>query len=165
MSFDKHRPHLVVIAEDDKLLEPYNGFLKHPLFLGKRQIATTKTSRGWSRAAETALPFLKNEHSLVLLLIDFDAVKLNGRTWESRYWQVMEGIPETLRGRVLLLGPRGKSEDLSWHVGLKREALGEKIAEECEEGTWDSWRTPLLEHNLPELEEKGEAFRAFLFKG
>lgn len=122
MSTNKHKPHLYVIPEDRRNEQIANGFAQHPSVTA-RQIQVVQPAGGWSRVIDTFkaeyVPLMEqNLNTHVVLLIDFDDDP------EQRWNYCNSGIPEGLRDRVFVVGPRNTPETL-------RQSLGKTYEEMC----------------------------------
>ena len=85
-----------------------------------------------------------NAELFMVLLIDFD-------THLDRFEQISQKIPATLKDRVFILGAFDDPEDLKKKRLGSYEAIGEKIANDCRDGTNTIWEHPLLVHNVQEV--------------
>ena len=85
-----------------------------------------------------------NAELFMVLLIDFD-------THLDRFEQISQKIPATLKDRVFILGAFDDPEDLKKNRMGSYEAIGEKIANDCRDGTNTIWEHPLLVHNVQEV--------------
>lgn len=101
MSINKHRPHILVLPEDDANRQIANGFLLD-LNLNSHAIQVLPEARGW----EDVVKKFKNDyastmrqypHRMIALLIDFDED-------EDRLSYVKHQIPNDLENRVFVLG-------------------------------------------------------------
>jgi predicted ATPase len=48
-------------------------------------------------------------------------------------------------------------------LGKSYESIGRKLADECRDGVDDTWKDPLLQHNVTELQRLRENVRPLLF--
>ncbi len=95
-------------------------------------------------------------HRHVLLIVDFDQN-------DSRLEAVLEGIDDSVRSRVFVLGCWSEPEDLKKANLGSYEKVGRKLARECCDGEQDVWKHPLLAHNRSELERLDEALGVVIF--
>src|SRR6185312_12415176 len=93
----------------------------------------------------------------MVLLIDFDEQ-------EDRLAIARRRVPENLNDRVFILGVWSEPEQLKSDEGrLPYEALGNKLAQDCRNGTDTMWGHRLLRHNAEELVRCRECVRDILF--
>jgi len=76
MSVNRHRPHVIVLPEDQANREIVNGFLTHSS-VDIRRIQVMKNLAGWTRVrdeftAQYVRRLNENQNCHVLMLIDFD---------------------------------------------------------------------------------------------
>jgi hypothetical protein len=160
MSINKHKPHLLVLPEDDANRQIANGFI-NDLNLNKRAIQILPIADGWKKAVDQ----LTNDYApgmrqfpqrRIVLLIDFDEV-------EDRLSYVQSQIPEDLRNRVFVLGVQSNPEDLKRDIKKSFEDIGEALATDCSENKNELWGHYLLIQNKPELEKMIKLVKPFLF--
>jgi hypothetical protein len=142
-------PHLLVIPEDDANREILLGFLNHRL-VDSRRIQLADVAGGWGKAITNFLedhvpPMRKFTARHVLILIDLD-----GRS--NRLADERTKIPDDLQDRVFLMGCQSTPEKLSGALKMSREKIGEALAEGCAGNDEAIWNSPMLAHNVPELE-------------
>lgn len=149
MSANKHKPHLLVIPEDDANRQIMTGFLTH-LSVNSRQIHVERVAGGWLRAHETfrddhisGMNSFDERH--VLILIDFD-------NRLERFDEAKQFIPDNLRERVFVLGCLSEPEKIWSETGMSKEKLGVALAEACSRGEAGEWENDILAHNQKELE-------------
>jgi len=146
MGVNRERPHILVLPEDDANRQIANGFL---LNFRANQIQILQSAGGWKKVVDRFLqdhePFMNaNAELFMVLLIDFD-------THLDRFEQISQKIPATLKDRVFILGAFDDPEDLKKNRMGSYEAIGEKIANDCRDGTNTIWEHPLLVHNVQEV--------------
>lgn len=160
MSINKHKPHLLVLPEDDANRQIANGFIRD-LNLNQRAIQILPIADGWKKAVDE----FTNEHiksmrqfpqRMIVLLIDFDEV-------EDRLSYVKSHIPEDFKNRVFVLGVQSNPEDLKRDIKQSLEAIGETLATDCSENKNELWGHNLLIHNQSELERMIKLVKPFLF--
>ena len=109
MSVNKHKPHILVLPEDDANRQIANGFVKN-LNVNQRAIQILPIADGWKKAvdqftddyASGMRQFLERR---IVLLIDFDQR-------ENRLEYIKQKIPEDLQERVFILGVQSNPEKL-----------------------------------------------------
>jgi len=161
MGTNNYRAHVHILPEDDADRELANGFILGVLPAYSRAIQVLPPAGGWIKLLDEFRSF----HMLgmrtfplrqVVLLIDFDD-DLNRVSWIKR------SIPEDLSGRVFVLGALGEPEDLRKDFGPDYESIGQRLAEDCRDGTSPIWNHPQLRHNLCELDRLRQYVRPLLF--
>lgn len=162
MSVNKHRPHLLVLPEDDADRQIANGFVLD-LNCNLRAIQVLNEAGGWEKVVgifkSDYLPEMRKlSERRIVLLMDFDDKP------EDRKSFVEREIPEDIKNRVFVLGVRSEPENLRNATGKKFEAIGAALAKDCAENKQDFWMHDLLKHNEPELHRLIEDVRPFLFK-
>ena len=146
MGVNRERPHILVLPEDDANRQIANGFL---LNFRANQIQILTPAGGWKKVVDRFLqdhePFMNaNAERFMVLLIDFDGHL-------DRFEQISQKIPVTLKDRVFILGAFDDPEDLKKKKLGSYEAIGEKIANDCRDGTNTIWQHQLLVHNVQEV--------------
>ena len=161
MSVNKHRPHVLVLPEDDANRSLARGFEKSldPVVANRFQVMPE--SNGWLKVLEkftseyaANLNRYPNRH--VILLIDFD-----GKSDRGAF--VKERIPYEVKERVYVLGAKNEPQDLSRRLESSFESIGHALALECRNGTNKTWMHAHLEHNAGELDRLNRQVRTFLF--
>ena len=160
MSVNKHKPHILVLPEDDANRQIANGFVKN-LNVNQRAIQILPIADGWKKVIDQFTDnyvsgmrqFLERS---VVLLIDFDQR-------ENRLEYVKQKIPEDLQERVFILGVQSNPEKLRNYTQKTFETIGETLANNCADNTNDLWSHDLLKHNETELERMREIIKPFLF--
>ncbi|MGD0776052.1 MAG: hypothetical protein ABSC05_24820 [Candidatus Solibacter sp.] len=159
MSINRHKPHVLVLPEDDANRQLANGFLLHPSL--STQIQVLEVAGGWTKV----LDLFRSDHvhtmaaypnRSMVLLIDLD-----GR--QGRLDQAKESIPDTLKDRVFVLGVWTEPEALKANLG-SYEKIGLAMAEDCREDTTATWGHELLRHNSGEMERLRQKVRPILFQ-
>ena len=160
MSADKHRPHVLVLPEDDANRQLANGFtLEQSSYT--RQIQVLEPAGGWMKVlecfkADHVRMMHTCPHRLMVLLIDFDG-------HEDRLPYARKLIPERLTDRVFILGVLTEPEKLRADLGRSYEAIGMALAKDCREDTDTTWRHGLLQHNSAEIGRLRDRVRPILF--
>ena len=160
MSVNKYKPHVYVIPEDEADRQIADGFILHSRVVS-RQVQVVAPAGGWSRVLDTFkeeyVPLLNNKYTHVVLLIDFD-----GNPDERRNRVVAE-VPEELRSRVFVIGPRDQPEALKQALNQSCEAIGTSLANDCADNNAATWAHEHLQHNEDERVRLTNAVRPFLF--
>jgi hypothetical protein len=145
MSVNKHRPHILVLPEEDANRQLVNGFL---LEFQTHQVQPLREAGGWKKvlecfASDQVTGMEKYPNRLIILLLDFDG---NGDGFDTAIAQ----IPEHLRDRVFILGAWTEPEDLRAVLG-SYETIGRAIAKDCRDGTNLTLGHSLLCHNKSQI--------------
>ncbi|BAY21220.1 hypothetical protein NIES2100_09700 [Calothrix sp. NIES-2100] len=160
MSINKHKPHILVLPEDDANRQIANGFLLD-INLNSRAIQVLPAARGWKDVLEKftneyASTMRQYPHRMIALLIDFDED-------EDRLSYVKNYIPNDLKNRVFILGVLSEPERLRKDINKSFENIGEALAKDCAENTNELWGHNLLKHNKTELDRIISSVKPFLF--
>lgn len=155
MSVNRHKPHVLVLPEDDANRPIANGFLHLA-----RNIHVEPVANGWLKVldmfeSDHRTPMAQFPHRFIVLLIDFDGN-------ENRRDVMNNRIPTALKDRVFVLGTLKEPEDLKPDFG-SYESIGEHLAEDCRDGTEKTWSHNLLKHNASELARMSQSVRPILF--
>lgn len=158
MAVNFHRPHLVVLPEDDATRSLAVGFSDQ--VSGPMDIR--KPSGGWPGVLQQfeqiyVAHLRKYADSHVLMLIDFD------HQFPDRLTHFQKEIPADVAARVYILGAEDEAEALRREQKLKFGPLGAQLAEECRQQEHAHWLCPQLAHNQPELARLNASVRPFLF--
>lgn len=161
MSVNVHKPHVLVLPEDDANREIANGFLLDPS-VKQRNIQVLPCAGGWSKVLGSFLDnhvtgLRKFPQRHLVLLIDFD-----GHV-EERTAKFTASFPADVRDRVFLLGTLSEPEPLRKQRGESLEAIGKILATECHRDETDLWEHPLLAHNAPARVRLNAAVKHILF--
>jgi hypothetical protein len=159
MKVNKHKPHVLLLPEDDDNRQLANGFcLSLP---ESTNIKILPLADGWMEVFDV---FESREISgmrayserFMVLLIDFD-------NHLDRIDYAKRKIPHDLENRVFILGSLIEPKDLK-RAGLGTlEEIGSSLAKDCREGTDTVWGHDLLRHNATELERLRAYVRPILF--
>jgi hypothetical protein len=158
MSANKHRPHVLVLPEDDANGQLANGFA---LDVSTRQIQVLEPAGGWMKVLEC----FKSDRvkamrisplRFMVLMIDFDSVP-------ERLDLAKTFIPDPLMDRVFVLGVWTEPEEIRADLG-SYETIGMALAKDCREDTGTTWGHDLLRHNSGELGRLRERVRPILFQ-
>jgi hypothetical protein len=162
MSVNKNRPHVFVLPEDDANRQLVNGFILE-LTRNVRQIQALPEAGGWLKALSCfdddrdghLASMRRNPYSLLVVLIDGDGQG-------GRFDQAKQRIPADLADRVFILGASTAPEGLKQHLGSYEE-IGRALAQDCREGTDQTWGHSLLRHNAAEVARLREHVAPILF--
>ncbi|QHG17135.1 hypothetical protein [Nostoc sp. ATCC 53789] len=160
MSINKHRPHILVLPEDDANRQIANGFILN-LNLNSRAIQVLPEAGGWKNVLEKftndyASIMRQYPDTMVALLIDFDEDK-------ERLSYVKGRIPDDVKNRVFVIGVLSEPERLRRDIKKSFEKIGEALAKDCSDDTNELWGHDLLIHNKTELERMISSVKPFLF--
>lgn len=161
MSVNKNRPHILVLPEDDANRQLATGFQLALDFARHRQMQVLPVAGGWLEVLdrfqkEHVGDMVRFSERHVVLLIDFD-----GR--EDRLEHVRSQIPTEVSDRVFILGVWSEPERLK-EAGLGGyEAIGSRLANDCQEENEATWSHELLRHNAGELQRLNQQVRPILF--
>lgn len=161
MSVNNHKPHVIVLPEDDANRQIANGFLLDPS-IKLRNIQVLNPAGGWGKVLDRFLDdhvaeLRKWPQRHLVLLIDFDGVV------DSRTEQFASQFPEDVRDRVFLLGTQGEPEPLRKQYGDSLESIGKALATECYRDETKLWNHPLLAHNAAERMRLNAKVKPILF--
>ena len=161
MSINRHKPHLIVLPEDDANRQMVNGFIQ-ALNVNARVIQVMPSVGGWSKLLEKfekeyIRPMESYPQRRLILLIDFDEQN-------TRYEDAKHRIPEDLENRVFVLGVWSEPEQLKKKSSKSFEGIGGALAEECPHSRNQLWEDDLLKHNEGELARLLVSVESFLFK-
>ena len=160
MSVNKYKPHLFVVPEDKADKNFAVGFELDPrLATGSFQIMSL--AGGWLKAIEIirdehVLKLQKNKYSHVLGIIDCDGD-------DERIANELAKFPDDLVDRIFLLGAIQTPEVFRKNVGDKSERIGERMADECFNETFDLWNHEDLIHLSDEIQRAKHVIRPIVF--
>jgi len=170
MSVNNHKPHLIVLAEDDANRQMAHAFLleirgrmPEPRQIEVLRKRTKKPAKdGWLKTIEEK--FVKDQipvmyqypRQMTLLLIDFDEQP-------RRLEYIQKQIPEDLNSRVFILGVWSEPEQLKKNLGQSFEKIGESLAQACINDSNELWQHDLLKHNLNEVSRMKPLINPLLF--
>jgi hypothetical protein len=158
MSVNKHKPHILVLPEDDANRQVAVGFIRN---LDPRSIQVVPIADGWKKAVDQ----FKNDYASrmrefpgrrIVLLIDFDQDK-------DRLTYVQSQIPGDLIDRVFVIGVLSNPEALKKTLKRNFEIIGSTLAKDCSDNTNELWGHDLLKHNRTELDRMILSIRPILF--
>jgi len=160
MSVNRHKPHVLVLPEDDANRQIANGFIYD---LDNRYIQVLPIAAGWTKAVDQFI----NDHAprmrqypdrMMVLLIDFDNCK-------DRLSFIKRQIPKDLDHRVFVIGSWTAPEKLKNDMETSFEKIGESLAKDCSEDTNHTWGHTLLNHNERELTRLRLSVKPIIFAG
>ncbi|MFZ2447852.1 MAG: hypothetical protein WAW37_15965 [Syntrophobacteraceae bacterium] len=160
MSTNKHKPHILVLPEDDANRQIANGFVLDPSLNG-RVIQILPPVGGWKKVVDNfrdvhLLEMKAYPERRIVLLIDFD------QKHEKRLNCVKE-MSSGLLDRVFVLGALSEPEDLKKNIGKNFEDIGKALSQDCVDNTRRVWGHELLKHNEAELDRMIVSVKPFLF--
>ncbi len=161
MSMNKYAPHVYIIPEDDRDRQIAHGFVNHDK-VDDRRIRVMPLARGWRHVLETFqdeyIQTLRNYlQAHVVMLIDFD-----GRIDERRA-DFEKAIPEDLKARVFVIGPKHEPETLKKALKIGFEEIGKSLAADCGDNSAEHWNHEQLQHNDAERQRLVQTVKPFLF--
>jgi hypothetical protein len=148
MSVNKHRPHVLIVPEDDANRQIATGFVLHHRLIAGKQVQILPVEGGWSKVLAKLLVMQSEMKTYpqrqVVALVDFDERP-------ERRGEFMAAIDASLHDRIFVLGAKSEPEALK-KLGLGNyEAIGKALAEDCANRTSNTWAHPLLSHNTNEI--------------
>lgn len=157
---NRHRPHVLVLPEDDANRQLANGFVLSP-HLRTRNIRVLEEVGGWlevlNRFRLDQIDGMQRYPSrFIILLIDFDQ---DG----NRLSTAKAAVPQNLADRVFILGTLSEPEALKRDGLGSYETIGKALADDCYEGVDRTWSHPLLKHNHDELNRLRDPVYPILF--
>jgi hypothetical protein len=158
---NRYAPHVYVIPEDDRDRQIADGFVGHHQVKDPR-IKVMPLAGGWHNVLKTFrdeyIQTLRNYPlAHVVMLIDFDDHV------EQRKAEFDQAIPDDLKARVFVVGPKDKPETLKRSLNISFEAIGESLANDCDAGTAEHWDHEQLQHNDAERQRLVQTIKPFLF--
>ncbi len=161
MSVNNHRPHVLVLPEDEANEELVNGFLLDPS-IKLRNIQVLPCAGGWGKVLDsfiashiTGLRQFKDRH--LVLLVDFDD------RIQERTALFVAAFPPDVADRVFLLGTKTEPEPLRKQLGQSLEKIGKTLAAECLHDEDTTWQHDLLAHNANERARLNAKVKGILF--
>lgn len=159
MSVNRHRPHVLLLPEDDA-----NQQIAIEFLLGvesRQQARVLAPAGGWGKVLQEfesihAVEMQKFRERYLVLLIDSDDDV-------HRIGNSMARIPASLADRVFVIGALSEPEKLR-KAGLGSYGkIGSDLAEDCRENTDTVWGHELLQHNASEVARLRQHVRPILF--
>jgi hypothetical protein len=161
VSANKHRPHVLVLPEDDANRQIVTGFHLHVDPGLTRRLQVLPEAGGWMAVlnkfeTEHVAQMDRFQNRLIVLVLDLDD-RL------ERLRAAHERIPDRLKDRVFVVGALTDPESLRKSLGATYEQIGASLADECHNDQSAVWEHPLLRHNGDELRRLNETVRPILF--
>lgn len=158
---NKEKAHVYVIPEDDADRQLADGFVLHHE-VDARRIQVVPEAGGWPHVLKTfkdeyIQTLRKYSEGHVVMLIDFDS-KVDERRAEFE-----QAIPEELKARVFVVGPKFKPETLKKAMKIGFEEIGTTLANDCYQDTTIHWDHEQLKHNDAERLRLVQTVKPFLF--
>jgi hypothetical protein len=158
---NKYAPHVYVIPEDDADRQIANGFVLHHK-VDARRIMVMPLAGGWGNVLRTFRDeYIKtlrdNPQAHVVMLIDFDG------DFQGRRARFEQEIPEDLKARVFVVGPKDTPETLKSAVKKNFADIGNCLANDCDAGNTAYWDHEQLQHNDAERQRLVQTVKPFLF--
>ena len=162
MSINKHRPHLLVLPEDDANRQIANGFITN-VNVKSRAIQVLPPADGWINLVnefvdDHATEIKKYPERMMILLIDFD------KDYRNRLKSVQDRISKDIKDRVFIVGVLSEPERLRTSVSKSFKDIGRTLSEDCYNKNYNGlWIHALLRHNTNELNRMILSVRPFIF--
>lgn len=159
MSVNRHRPHLLVLPEDDANRVLANGFLLAPT-LRQRHVQVLPPAGGWPKVLDACLTLhVANLRRFagfhLVLLIDFDDQV------QDRTQHFTRQFPADVSDRVYLIGTGCEPER---HMLKSRfESFGLELGMACADADFSPWNHDFLAHNSAVVQRLAANVRPFLF--
>lgn len=159
MSVNRHRPHVLLLPEDDA-----NQQIAMEFLLGvesRQQAMVLGPAGGWGKVLQDfksihAVEMQKYKERYLVLLIDSDDDA-------HRIADSKAKIPASLADRVFIIGALSEPEELR-QAGLgSYEKIGADLAHDCRDNTDATWGHELLQHNASEIARLRQHVRPILF--
>jgi len=145
VNYNKYKPYLLILPEDQAVLNIVNGALEALEVKEAANVTTEELLAGWrevkSRMPEYHKLLTQNQLGYLLIIIDFDKRP-------NRYEEVEQWIPKDIKKRCFILSCSGQPEELKREVGLPYDEIGQALVKDCPEAPAKIWKTPQLVHNL-----------------
>jgi hypothetical protein len=159
MSCNSHKPHVLVLAEDEPYRKLAAGFVDHHDI---KSVIRAEVCGGWTSVFDQARQEIRQMHKfkerILVLLMDFD------RNYEARKQRLDEIVPPDLKDRVFLLGANVESEDLKRNFQSSSHFnVGKKIADACVRSPVVLSETPQLTNSIQEMRRLRSKVENFLF--
>lgn len=161
MGANKHRPHVLVLPEDDANRQLAKGFSLSldPSVAWRMDVLLP--AGGWNQVLDHFVSdhiyyMEKYPKRIVVLLMDFDSQ-------EARLEYAKSRIPEHLKERVFILGAWSQPEKLKSARLGSYEEIGLALGRDCRDKTTTTWEHELLSCNAAELGRLSQHVRPILF--
>jgi hypothetical protein len=159
MSVNKYRPHILVLPEDEATRQMANGFYQN--IPDQRYTQILPVAGGCDHVVDcfksdymSSMEAYENRH--FVLVIDFDKRP-------NRLQHIKTQIDQRIMSRVFILGAFLEAEDLRRSVGENLETIGLLLAQDCQNQTMNTWKTPLFDHLQDEIERARLTLRPLIF--
>jgi len=154
-------PHIFVIPGDDANRQLAGGFILHDQ-VDARRVDVKTPARGWRHVLEIFTDvyikiLVQHRQDHVVMLIDFDG------DYDARRAEFEKAIPEDLKSRGFVVGPKQNPEILTNKLGKSLERIGLSLAHDCFSGPDSVWGHEQLGHNDADLKRPVEVVRPILF--
>lgn len=162
MIMNKYELHVFVVPEDRADEQLAVGFTLHDQ-VNVARIQVMPHVRGWSEVLKTFQDeyierLRKYPKGHVVMLIDFDG------SYDERRAKFEQAIPDDVKQRVFVIGPKRTPEILRNELGNKSfEQIGISLADDCYSDTETVWGHEQLKHNDPDRQRLVQAIKPFLF--
>jgi hypothetical protein len=158
---NRYAAQVYLIPEDDADRQLADGFVLHDQVNASR-IQIMPPAGGWSYVLRTfqdeyVSRLRANPKGHVVMLIDFDG------DYGSRRAAFERAIPDDLKQRVFVLGPKQTPEILRKELGRSFEQIGLALADDCHAGTAVVWSHEELKHNEPDRQRLFQVVKPILF--
>lgn len=158
MAVNREVQHLLVLPEDRATHSLATGIID----LTRGQMQVLNPAGGWPKVLQQFQEkYIKhlNDYCFahIVLLIDFDDDVAN------RFATFKAVIPDTVAGRVYVIGALSEAEVLRNATGKKFGVLGAALAEECRSNGAALWGCPQLSCNQQEVMRLVANVKPFLF--
>lgn len=164
MSVNRHRPHVLILPEDDANRQIAKGFELGISPQKMRSIQVLNSSGGWPKVRKEFIDkhaddLLRYPQFHLILLIDFD------QQGDDRRKKFTDFFPEGVRERVYVLGTSSEPENLRKELQARKslENIGTTLADECRTGEYALWNHGHLLHNAGERARLATVVRSILF--
>ena len=160
----RYGPHIYIVPEDDRDRQLANGFVLHDQVTTTR-VQVTEPAGGWREVLKVFVTeyihLLREDQpghlGYVVMLIDFDGC------YEDRRKEFDNAIPQDLKQRVFVVGPKETPEKLKGQLGRTYEKIGLQLADECFSQKIALWDHEHLKHNGPDRDRMLSTVRPILF--
>lgn len=157
----KYGGYLYVIPADDADRQLADGFVLHHR-VDNRRVQVMPPAGGWRYVLKTfqdeyVQKLRQNSKAHVVMLIDFDDC------FEERRDEFENQIPDDIKARVFVVGPKYTPETLKGALNKSFEKIGISLADDCDAGTEALWDHEQLRHNEADRQRLVQTIKPFLF--
>lgn len=158
MAVNRHKPHLIVLPEDDAYLTLVNGIKHKALQTNAGVIDVKRPCGGWLKvfkALQSNLHLLQKPNAHLLLLIDYDDPHPSSQTnYQARIEKLNNELPQSLVDRVFILGVNYKEAEVlkEYFEIADLEIIGKLLVEDCPSSKLLNWHNIHLHHNISEIQ-------------